>query len=387
MSLLVIKLCDVRFEGDLISAFKSINGVQSDASPKPKDKKSAKIPEKLINFLNLLRSLSRLRFISICLHNTSLMQLGAINENAVNECLFHSIVHIIQIHLTTVPKNKLSLISTVEGISLKLLKHVKEDNGETCLAQVSLSLLCSLTVEDNSQISTQVVVSHPQIILYDMTPFLRTRRAKIDSKDSESLVTKLLKNKVNHRFLKGVTFKIDNTSLKFVRESGQKALAININTIEADLTKTGSSEFESRLIVSSLTMHDTTAMVSSLNRINLIAKFEKEKSIQQRLQLFVVSELSSCHIIYNDEEVSYWIDLILKSYGSKSDASTENKQNNSLSNNWSRDLPKFSASIDVNDISFSVKPVSAANPMVTYGLSHAKFGYVLNSDPLFREMR
>lgn len=382
---MVIKLCDVRFEGDLISAFKLVNGLQNDSSLKT-NKKSPKTPEKLMNLLNLLGSLSRLRFISVCLHNTSLMQLGAINENAVKECLFHSVVHIIQIHLTTVPKNKLTLIASVEGISLKILKHVKEDNDETCLAQVSLSLLCSLTVEDNYQISTQLMISQPQIILYDVTPFLRTKRTKIDS-NSDSLITKVLKSKVNPKFLKGVTLKIDRTSLKLVRESGQKALAININTIEADLTKTSSSEFESRLIVSLLTMHDTNAMVSSLNRINLIAKFEKEKSIQQRLQLFVVSELSSCHIVYNDEEVKYWVDLILKSYGSRADISSESKQNTPLSNNLSRDLPKFSASIDVNDISFSVKPVSAVNPMVTYGLSHAKFGYVLNSDPLFREMR
>ena len=385
-SLLVIKLSDVRFEGDLINVLKSINGSQTESTATfSENTNMKKMRAKLFYFLSLLRSLSRLRFISLCLHNTSLMQLGLINQNVANECLFHSTVQLIQIYLTIARNNRLTLITNFEGISLKLLKHVTEDKGETCLAQVSLSLLCSLRVEDNHQISTEVVISEPQLILYDMTHVLKSRKVSQKSRIEvrEGLIDKIMKNKVNLKFLKSATFKIGSTSLKLVRESGQKALAININSIEADFTKTNSSEFEARLIVSSMTMNDTKAMVSSLNRINLIAKFEREKTIQQKLQLFVVSELSSCHIVYSDEEISYWIDFILKTYENRSDS----KQNTPISNNFSKDLPKFSASLDINDISFSVKPVSAITPMVTYGLSHAKFGYVLNSDPLLREMR
>ncbi|CAG2119582.1 unnamed protein product, partial [Medioppia subpectinata] len=183
------------------------------------------------------------------------------------------------------------------------------------------------------------------------------------------------------------TFKSDNTLVKLVRESGQKALAIIINTIEADLTKTSCSEFETRLIVSNMTVNDTNSMVSTISRVNLIAKFEREKSIQQRLQLFVVSELSSCHIIYNDEEINYWIELVNNIYDGNNESSVNlNKQNIPISNTFMKDLPKFSASLDINDITFSVKPITNVQPMVTYGLSHAKIGYVLNSDPLFREM-
>ncbi|CAG2170224.1 unnamed protein product, partial [Oppiella nova] len=395
-SLLVLKLSDIRFEGDLISAFKSLNTSQS-SEQKAVRLKSKQIPQKVINFLNLLRSLSRLRFISISLHNTSLMQLGLINENNVNECLFHSNIQMIQIYLTTVSKNRLTLTTNFEGISLKLLKHTKKESGETCLAQVSLSLLCSVRIEDSNQISTQVVMSEPQIIFYDILPILKSlkvansnRATNTATNTSDSLVHKVMNNNLKnefHKFIKSVIFKSDNTLVKLVRDSGQKALTILINTIEADFTKTGSSEFEARLIVSDMKVNDTNAMVSTITRVNLIAKFEREKSIEQRLQMIVFSDLSSCHIIYNDEEISYWIELFHKTYEANTDFGVNpNKPNIAISNTFTKDLSKFSVKLDINDITFSVKPITSAQPLVTYGLSHAKIGVVLNSDPLVKEM-
>ncbi|XP_054167935.1 protein hobbit-like [Oppia nitens] len=394
-SLVVIKLSDIRLEGDLISAFKSIKSyesqLQSENVIKNDDKK---VPQKVVSFLNLLRRLSRLRFISISLHNTSLMQLGLINENTNNECLFHSNIQMIKIYMTNVHKNKLTLMTNFEGISLKLLKHMNKDNCETCLAQVSLVMLGSLRVEDNNQISTDVALLNPEIILYDILPIIKSFKmaniSRANPPNSEGFITKILNNNLKqkmHKLLKQATVRLDNSLLKLVRESGQKALTIHIKTIEADLTKTSCSELETRLIVSDMKVKDTNAMVSTINRVNLIAKIEREKSIQQRHQLFVVSELSSCHIIYNDEEIRYWIDLINKTYEANNDIiNSEDKQSTQLNNSFLKDLPKFSASLDINDLEFSVNPNPINHSMVTYGLSHAKIGYVLNSDPLFREM-
>ncbi len=355
--------------------------------------KISQTPPKLINFLKLLRSLSRLRFISISLHNTSLMQLGLINESVVNECLFHSTIQMLQFGLTTGSNNKLTLISQFDGISLKILKHVKEVDGETCLAHVSLSLFCSLRLEESDQISSEIVVSQPQSILYDIIPFIKSRKSinqLTQSNSSESFIFKVLKSQLNKTFLKCATLKLDNTSVKLVRESGQKALEININSIEGDVTKTNSSELEARLIISNVTMHDTNSIVSSsLSKVSLIAKFEREKSIQQRLQLFLVSEISSCHIVYNDEEIRYWLELMFNSKNSGIHYSQiENKkQSSAITDTIMKELTKFIGSVDIHDISFSVTPTSTLNQMVTYGLNHAKIGWVLNSDPLFREMR
>jgi hypothetical protein len=137
-------------------------------------------------------------------------------------------------------------------------------------------------------------------------------------------------------------------------------------------------------------MHDTNSIVSSsLSKVSLIAKFEREKSIQQRLQLFLVSEISSCHIVYNDEEIRYWLELMFNSKNSGIHYSQiENKkQSSAITDTIMKELTKFIGSVDIHDISFSVTPTSTLNQMVTYGLNHAKIGWVLNSDPLFREMR
>jgi hypothetical protein len=63
------------------------------------------------------------------------------------------------------------------------------------------------------------------------------------------------------------------------------------------------------------------------------------------------------------------------------------KQSSAITDTIRKELTKFIGSVDIHDISFSVTPTSTLNQMVTYGLNHAKIGWVLNSDPLFREMR
>ena len=319
------------------------------------------------------------------------MQFGLTTSNGTDECLVHTTLQTLISSLGHRSNQKTSILTfRIDGVSLKVLRH-SNDSGETCLAHLSLAVVCHLHVHDTNELSFEMSILHPQIILYQMPLLNISNDSFTPEVEADNLVEKKLITKLKSLFIKHVSLKIKNVSMKLVREKGQKAFGINITSIEADLTKTCTPELDARLMINSLHILTTNSVLASLHRANFICKVEQEKSLHQSLQLFLLTEMSSCHLIYSEEEILYWFNLINTFTLEKQKPEVENEiscdeNKKALPELLKDEITKLIFSFDINDISMTVKPNNTLSPVITYGLNHNKINWALNSDPILKEM-
>lgn len=403
-SLIVLKLSDIRLEGDLVTAFECLTKiVKNNEKPQsgPEDisffrgkfTKIIYIFKKVVfPFTNYLSS-----NFQISLHNTSLMQLGLPASNSIcNDCLLHSTIQLIQIGFTTKLNGQLTF--QVDGFSIKVLKsnNLIENNGKTCLAQMSFPFLFNYLFKEKS---IDISILDLEIIVYDILQLLnillpnQRRQIKVDKiskykflEQSFLLFPKILSKPI----IRDVSFRLNSGSIKLVREYGKKELTFCVKPIELRLSKLDLTRLDASLSIENFKIQDSESIIDfSLNKCATLGKIEY---LSDKFYLQLGLEITTSSFIINNSMINSWFQYFVnlfknvKTNQQTTDEVCQSKDELSFHGFISKYINKFVFSIDINDISLTMKQIEE-NSMITYGLKHLKTGCVHNLDAYFKETR
>lgn len=379
----MIKLNDVRFQGDFIAVLNLNNFIK-----KKHEISSHFIEKKITRAIKpfSLKSFLKLRFLAFDVENISFMQTASADSSVQEDCLCYTTVQDFQIelHADAGKKNTASLLLKTDGVTIKILKHLKDNKNETCLANLSFNMFCNIIQDEFNEFIIALSLQQTQLMLYEALPLKGIAiNRPADNQNFAGFFQKLRQIPI-----KQLKVEIVNSSLKLVRERGQKALNVNLSLTEGDFTKLRNNELEARLIVSRVKISSTQTILTALSRFSAIVKVEPEKSMQNLLNLYIISEIVSCHVTHNDVELNYWLELV--------QSSEDNPELEKGSDEYyviddlmkgATSFGRISFSCDISDVSFSLTSIEVAEGLVTYGFSHTKVNCVVNPDPLFREVK
>ena len=285
---------------------------------KSKENLIKRLDEDLINlliesFFKKLRSYQLLSLFSFKINNFSFNQLGISNFKV--KCLVNTTIQDFDFYFESFGKNIVT-ICNLNGINFKLLNHGSE---ETCLADLSFSLKWKLKIDTNNIIESELTLDHMQLILFDGLPAFTS---KIKAASSKSSPTKsITKQRTKTRLLqfmlklniKKLLFIINNFSIQIMKDHGQRVLSTRLDKIEAEFEKKTIRDFEFKFNVKELQSNSRHISLCKINELSLFVQVIQDGTFLHFLNVFILSELNSCLIDYNETVINYWFNY-LKSF-------------------------------------------------------------------------
>lgn len=342
------------------------------------------------NFIKKLRSYQFLSWVSFKVSNFSFNQLGISNFKV--KCLVNTTIQDFDFYFEGFGKN-ITTICNLNGINFKLLNHGSE---ETCLADLSFSLRWKLKIDHSSILESELTLDHMQLILSDGLPAftskIKARSSPVKSVEKQSRTkTRLLQFmlKLNIRKLLLV---VNNFSVQIMKDHGQRVLSTRLDRIEAELEKKTTRDFEFKFNVKELQSNSRHFSLCKINEISFFVQVVQDGTFLHFLNVFILSELNSCVIDYNETEINYWSNYLksFETFRIEPDAdrrSVDSQQTNFIDRYLEQNAPyvRLNISTNINNLEFSFHPTLSAVKLFIV-LDRCKLSNIVNPDPLLKEM-
>ncbi|RWS30554.1 hypothetical protein B4U80_04431 [Leptotrombidium deliense] len=329
-----------------------------------------------------LYSMPLLKMFSVHVYNLSFMQLGISGTKFSDKFLLNTTAQELRLHFESAKKN-LRLSVSLNDVCFKLLKHGTE---ETCLAQMFASLLCSIVCDESDLPEIVVTFTQLEFSLYDSLPFSIQRRqsAAVKSTNVEMNIINLL----THIPVKRCVLHFKNSSLKLIREHGQKALSLQLSSAEFEFAKTINKCFEVKLQLGDILSCSDNIQLLLLNKFILVTKVEEESLLNNYINMFLVMEVTCCHLNVDCIEIQYWINCFHEVIRFKKDEMCDTpvlEKKSMIENFFVQNDPnlKIGFSMDLNALTLNVIPEQTSG--ITCTLLHAKINSMIEPDPLLKE--
>jgi len=340
------------------------------------------------SFFKKWRSYQLLSFFSFRISNFSFNQLGISNFKV--KCLVNTTIQDFDFYFESFGKQIITNCN-LNGINFKLLNHGSE---ETCLADLSFSLKWKLKVDTNNILESEWILDHMQLILFDGLPAFTSKIQKAKSSpikhhvQLERTKTRLLQFmfKLN---IKKLLLTVNNFSIQIMKDHGQRVLSTRLDKIEAELEKKTIRDFEFKLNIKEMQSVSRHITLCKINEISFFVQVVQDSTFLHFVNMFAMSEMTSCVIDYNETEINYWVNY-LKSFETVHSIE-QNKsgvpQHSLIDQYLAQDPPyvRLSLSTNINNLEFSFHPTLSAVKMFVV-LERCKLSNVINPDPLLKEL-
>lgn len=352
--------------------------------------------EDLINalierYFKKLRSYQFLSLFSFKCSNFSFNQLGISNFKV--KCLVNTTIQDFEFYFESFGKT-ITTVCNLNGINFKLLNHGSE---ETCLADLSFSLKWRLKVDVDNVVESELSLDLVQLILFDGLPAFTSKISKARSSPVKNVIredrykTKILQFMLKLN-IKKLSFKLNNLSIQIMKDHGQRVLSTRLDKIETELEKTTLRGLEFKFNIKELQSTSRHITLCKTNEISFFIQINQDNTFLHFLNVFILSEMNSCTIDYNENEINYWFNY-LKSFESfklepnKNLKSIDNQQTNFIDKYLTQNPPyvRLNISTEINNLEFSFHPTLSAVKIFIV-LDRCKLSNMINPDPLLKEM-
>lgn len=419
--MIVLKLADLRLEGDIAAAFAFFNS---------NSKKKLAINDQgdhvsfyniflVRNLVGVLKSFIYsfvdllLSHLQLSLHNTSLVQFDNDRSSILNGGQLHSTIQLVQFEFVTQSKRQITF--NVEGISIKLVDPFAKSCPSTdnvmeqdFVMQMSFPLLFTYIIDDKFAI---ISIAALEVIACDMFQLLQSftqRQSRTNDRDGGEMKAKQSKHLlerilaavdrlIESNSINRIKFILKSCSLRLLKPSGNDLLTLTIKPIEVNLSRheEEKKKLDCNIVMTNCLLEAATAseFVFALTKCMLQAKIEKSCD---KLYLQVSLDIASNSIVISDLLANSLMQDFVNStklWRQKKQGATSlvlanvDDDENSLANILASSVAKVGFVVDINDVSFTLQQSNDITVTTTYGLKHFKIGCGQNFDLLSPETR